>query len=224
MEPVAYPEKPDAIRRNTERWLPILDAAQRVEEFNVPGARTTYKARVAVVGHRDLLTVLGDLTWLGRDTFQPELAWLRSLTPDQLDRWVVILPYQTRTTTLRTILGRGPYSMFERQRSNTGSFQVFSESRHRNAALRIAGIPTNPEVPDPTADSLNSGRTGAVVLYPVIQRGTLDGDPDGPIDLGKVTMATYIVTPLSTTPTDGKLIKWVTIDRLNPSALVVDAK
>ncbi|PZS31505.1 MAG: hypothetical protein DLM61_08445 [Pseudonocardiales bacterium] len=224
MEPVAYPENSDAVRRNTERWLPILDAAQRIECFNVPGARTTYQARIAIVDHRDLLTVLGGLTWLGRDTFQPELAWLRSLTHDQLDRWVVILPYQTRITTRRTILGRGPYSMFERQRSNTGSFQVFSESRHRNAADRIAGLITRSETPDPTADSLNGGRTGAVVLYPVVKRDTLTGDPDGPIDPAKVTMATYIVTPLSTAPTDGKLIKWVAVDSLNPAAIVVDAQ
>jgi len=30
------------------------------------------------------------------------------------------------------------------------------------------------------------------------------------------------MTPLSTTPSNGKLIRWVTIDRLNPNAVVVD--
>ena len=35
---------------------------------------------------------------------------------------------------------------------------------------------------------------------------------------------TYIVTPLSTAPTNGKLIKWVAIDSLNPAAIVVDAQ
>jgi hypothetical protein len=63
-----------------------------------------------------------------------------------------------------------------------------------------------------------------LVLYPVIERGTLTGDINDPIDPGKVTIASYIVTPLSTTPTNGKLIKWVTVDSLNPAAIVVDAR
>jgi hypothetical protein len=224
MEPVAYPKATETIKRNTELWLPVLDAAEQTVKFKVPGARTTYDAHIAVVSHRDLLQVLGQLTWLSRTTFQPELAWLRGLTPAQLRDWVVILPHQVRASTKRTVLGRGPYSIFERRRTTTGSFGVFSEARHRNAAHRIAGVPTEPDYPDPNADSLSRGNRGAVILYPVTEAKTLDGDPDGPIEPGRVTMATYILTPLSTTPANGKLIRWVTVDSLNPQAVVVDAR
>jgi hypothetical protein len=110
--------------------------------------------------------------------------------------------------------------MFERQRTSTDALQVISESRHRNAAQRIAGIST--ERADPNADALATGRTGAIILYPVIEPRTLDGHPDSPIDPGRVTIAFHMVTPLSTAPSDGKLIKWVAVDSSNPRAVVVD--
>jgi hypothetical protein len=221
IEPVAYPNTVDATRRNAERWLPVLDRASQTERFAVPEAKTTYDAHVALVAHHELLAVLDSLAWLGHNTFQPELAWLHRLTADQLERWVVLIPQQAGLEKRRTILGRGPFSVFERQRTGTGSFQVFSESRHRNAARRIAGV-LGGTSPDPAADRLHEDRTGAVVLYPVVERGTLTGDVDGPIDPGRVTMATFMVTPLSTAPSGEKLIKWVTIDSLNPGAVVVD--
>lgn len=78
-----------------------------------------------------------------------------------------MLPHQARTTTRHTILGHGPFSVFKRRRTSTGAFAVFSESRHRNAAYRITGIPT--ETADPAADALATGRTGAIILYAVTE-------------------------------------------------------
>jgi hypothetical protein len=222
MEPVAYPKAVSTMRANLERWLPVLDAATRTVRFNVPATRTSYEARVTAIGHKDLLAVLTQLDWLTPDTFQPELNWLRGLASGQLERWIVILPYQVRSTTKRTVLDRGPYSIFERKRQETGSFAAFSESRHRNAAQRIVGLAT--DYPDPVADSYNDGKTAALVLYPVVEKGALAGEANDPIDPNMVTMACHFVTPWSAAPRDGKLITWQTIDSSNPTAIVVESR
>lgn len=229
MEPVAYPKAADAMRRNTERWSPILASADRTVTFKVPDARDAiYLARVANVTNENLVAVLGKLEWLTDDTFAPQLAWLRGLTSDQLASWVVILPYQTRTTTRRTILGHGPFSIFQRDTSGTGSLRVFSEARHRNAARIIAGVkanhPDGPKAnyPDPMAEKLHADQAGAVVLYPVTTSSKVAGHEDGPIDPSAVTIGFHMVTPKSSAPTDGRLVKWTTRDSSNPRAIAIE--
>ncbi|MCG5451012.1 Z1 domain-containing protein [Micromonospora hortensis] len=224
MEPVAFPTSTTKIKHNLEQWKPLLAAAtQRTTGFAVPGAKTTYEAGVAVVSHAALLTVLGNIKWLADDTFQPELAWLRQLRPDQLARWVVLVPQQTRSTTRRVVAGHGPFSVFERQRTSSGaSFRVFSEDRHRNAATRIAGVDTS--IPDPGADALRGEATGSIILYPTVERDNLDGNQNEVISSEKITIGFHLVTPLSAAPAGGKLMHWVTLDRANPRALVVDAR
>ncbi|WP_406077242.1 Z1 domain-containing protein [Micromonospora sp. NBC_00858] len=221
MEPVAFPSTASKMRHNIEQWKPLLAAADRTVRFAVPGASTTYEAEIAVISHAALLTVLGNLEWLADDTFQPELAWLRRLSADQLARWVVLLPQQTRTSTRRVVAGHGPFSIFERRRTSSGaSFRVFSEERHRNAAMRIAGVET--ATPDPGADGLRGESTGAIILYPTVERDNLDRGQDDAIADEKVTIGFHLVTPPSTVPAGGKLMHWVTVDKTNPGALVVD--
>ncbi|MDG4760303.1 Z1 domain-containing protein [Micromonospora sp. WMMD710] len=222
MEPVAFPSVASKMKHNLEQWEPLLAAAaQRSVKFAVPGAKTTYEARVAVVSHAALLAVLGNLKWLADDTFQPELAWLRRLSDDQLARWVVLLPQQTRSTTRRLVAGQGPFSIFERQRtSSSASFRVFSEERHRNAAMRIAGVDT--ATPDSKADALGDGSTGAIILYPTVEKGNLSGSEGQAIEDEKTTIGFHLVTPSTTVPAGGKLMHWVTVDKTNPYALLVD--
>jgi hypothetical protein len=221
MEPVAFPVSEEKIRHNIEQWKPVLAAADRSVRFRVPGTQTTYDALVAEVSHATMLAVLTRLEWLAEDTFKPELAWLSRLSADQLARWVVILPQHARSTSRRLIAGHGPFSIFERQRTPAGtSFRVFSEERHRNAAMRIAGIHT--PVPDPAADALRGDATGSIILYPTVERDRLDGRQDEEIDTGKVTIGFHLVTPRSTAPAGGRLMHWVAVDKTNPGALVVD--
>ena len=223
MEPVAHPTNRSDIRHNLELWKPLLGMADRSVRFVVPGARTAFEARVAVVSHGELLVVLGGLKWLAHDTFQPQLSWLQQLSVSQLAQWVVILPQHTNPITRRVVAEQGPFSIFERQRSSSGmSFRVFSEARHRNAALRIAGI--NTEIVDPEADKLCGDATGAVILYPTVEKGDLDGGRDEAVAAEKVTIGFHIVAPMSTRPPGGQLMQWATVDKTNPRALVVDAR
>jgi hypothetical protein len=222
LEKVAYPRAAEAIGRNTRLWRPVLAALDRTVQFRVSRGTRTFDALVATVSHRELLDVLGGLTWLSADTFAPELAWLRGLRPDQLRQWVVMLPQQAKPETKRTILDHGPFTIFPRTRTPTGSFRVISEYPHRHAAFRIAGI--DPGTEDPAADALAAGETAAIIVYPVVEgTATLGGTAGDVIDPDKVTIGFHIITPFSAAPTDGKLIKWRTVDSTNPNAIVVDA-
>jgi hypothetical protein len=221
MEPVAYPTSSAMLTANLRAWEPILEAAVQVRTFRVPGARTTWDAWTAVVRHQQLLDVLKQLKWMAPDTFKPELAWLSSLTDEQLARWLVLLPHQSRNNSRRTLLGHGPFSIFERRRTNTGALSAISEPRHRNAAARIAGLAT--AYADPEADRLSLPATGAVILYPSLEKKDLIGVEGGPIDPGSIALAFHMITPMSSAPRDKDLIKWVTIDNTNTNALVIDA-
>jgi hypothetical protein len=85
------------------------------------------------------------------------------------------------------------FSVFERRRTGTNSLAVASESRHRNAALRIAGIAT--DWPDPAGDAFNNRTTAAIILYPTIAPKTLVDHPADTVDPSKVTIAFHAVTP-----------------------------
>jgi hypothetical protein len=222
MEPVNHPTDPAQIEANTTLWKPILAVANDTYHFRT-GARSSYEARVAVVSHQDMLAVLGGLQWLTEVTFEPELAWLRGLAPDQLNRWVVIIPQHANPMTSRTLFGYGPFSIFERQRKKhggrPGAFGVFSEQRHRNPAYRIAGV--EPAQPDAEADRLAGPATASIIVYPSVEPGQLEGTTGGPIGPSRVTMGFHIITPESTRPRGGDLIKWVTRDSTNPRAIAI---
>lgn len=222
MEPVAHPTNPAAIRRNTQLWEPVLASAakSRMVTFKATGRSTTFKANVAVVSHQEMLDILCKLEWLFPETFQPELTWLRHLSPQQLDRWVVIFPHHQRDRNYRTILGHGPFTIFRRTRPTKGSFKVLSESAHRNAAYRIAGLARAQA--DPEANKLAGPATAAIIVYPSMEE-IPEGNPGDVIDPAKVTLGFHAVTPLSSAPTDGRLIKWTVVDRRNHNAVVVDA-
>jgi len=233
MEPVAYAKEPKAMGENVQRWLPILAKLDQSTPFVVPGARTHYQADYGVIKPAELLAVLRKIEWLVPGNFGPDLAWLSGLSTAQLQQWVVFVPRQTNTLSLRTIDGVGPFSIFNRKRTGTGALAVASEGRHRNAAYRIAGLPipaTEPgrppkEIWDPEADRLRTllgEATGAMVLYPTTVADPLPGATDGPIEPESLTMAFHMITPSTTAPTDGRLTLWRTKDSSKPQAVVVD--
>ncbi|MGC4862798.1 Z1 domain-containing protein [Micromonospora sp. DT41] len=236
MEPVAYPNPgsrtgDEKTRANAAAWLPVLSAATTTVRFKtvraskVLGVSTIqdtgkfYSARIAEMDHREVVEVLRSLRWLSVDTFKPELKWLSGLSPEQLKRWLIIFPHQVSDASLRTIHDQGPFSIFRRVRTSTGSLRAVSESRHRNAASRIAGLGT--PVPDPEADRLYAPATGAMIVYPNVEADVPDARS---VNDGLVTMAFQLVTPVSSMPTSGKLIKWQTRNSADESAIVVDAE
>jgi hypothetical protein len=235
MEPVAYPfpddkRRMDMTRRNNERWQPVLAAAvARTVDFqsvrSVKGVsgwqatRTKFDAFVATMDHNQMVEILAALEWGGEDTFQPDVTWLRGLRSDQMNQWVVYLPQQsTEKGVKQQIRGLGPFSVFQRAWTpNKGSLRVVSELRHRNAAYRIAGLDTL--VPDAAADLLHAPATGALILYPTVSKEHMQLNP---IPDHRITIGFHLVTPTSTMPLNGKLIKWQARDNSDPTAVVVD--
>ncbi|MEV6487099.1 Z1 domain-containing protein [Actinoplanes sp. NPDC051633] len=243
MEPVAYPYPGTAAQRrdilsNNRAWEPILAAAadkavnfRTVRAVRVDGksiiraASTFYEANVAEVDHQSMLKVLESLSWSSPDTFKPELAWLQGLRPDQLNRWVVIFPHQSSgTNTTQKILGHGPFTIFQRAWTQTqGSIRVVSEVRHRNAANRIAGLRSTVE--DGEADRLHRPATGSLVVYPSVEKKEAPtGKLSDVIPDDRITIGFHLVTPMSTMPLNGKLIKWQARNSSNPNAVVVEAR
>ncbi|WFE59527.1 Z1 domain-containing protein [Micromonospora sp. WMMD712] len=222
MEPVAHPEKGKQALHNLRLWEPVLAAAAAADPvtLRVSKGRTSYPAHHVTMPHHEMMTILNGLQWLREEIFVPERTWLNSLAPTQLRQWVVLLPQQVDPTTCRMILGHGPFSIFERKRSDTGTLSAISESRHRNAAARIAGLET--AQPDPVADTLAAPCTAVLTLYPSVKPKTLAGARGDRIDPGLVTMAFRAVTPLSTGLGSKRLI-WTTKDSGRPNHVVIDA-
>lgn len=237
MEPVAFPYPYTSAGArdtlyNNRLWLPVLATADEVVKFRtvraakvndvsvIQESSTYYDARITTVAHPQMLEILGELRWNGTDTFRPELAWLRGLRTDQLNRWVVIFPLQSSgKDTNQKILGHGPFTVVQRTWTvSKGSVRAVSETRHRNAANRIAGLSTT--VADPAADQLHEPVTGAVIIYPSVENKKTFGEDPVPDD--RITMAFHLVTPMSTMPLNGKLIKWQTLNNNDPTAVVVD--
>ena len=74
---------------------------------------------------------------------------------------------------------------------------------------------------DDEAGRLHAPATGALIVYP-----TVSADHIGlaPIPDNRITIGFHLVTPMSTMPLNGKLIKWQTRDSSNPTAVVIDTK
>lgn len=226
LEPVAYPSAGTKnAQHNLHQWEPVFASATRECTFHVPGTGSSYTAKIATVSHHEMITILGALKWRTPDVFQPDLAWLRSLTAGQIDDWVAILPQQIDATAQRTILGHGPFSVAKRKWTETGVLTAASEPRHRNAILRIASLTTDGRTttePDDAADELATGRTAAMLLYPTVPRR----DPDEPLPdhvENELTVAFRLVTPATTAPKRGQqLLIWTSVDPTDPRAIAVD--
>jgi hypothetical protein len=237
MEPVAFPYPGSAGSKqtlaNNRLWLPVLAAATEKAKFRtvrtakidgvsvIQETNSQFETRIARVRHGQMVDILRQLTWNKEDTFQPELTWLRGLRTDQLNQWIVIFPFESSNKAItQKILEHGPFSIFQRRwTANQGSQSAVSESRHRNAANRIAGLTT--PVPDPTADALHEPATGALLVYPSIE--TKKGLGPGPLPENMITLAFHAVTPMSTRSLNGRLIRWRTRDSSNPTAIIVDS-
>jgi hypothetical protein len=225
IEPRAYPSEPSLIEVNTRAFLPSLAAADRTVRFGVQPS--TYEARIGIVPHTVMVDVLDALAWAQEDVFEPDMRWIRRLNEDQVKDWVVILPQHVRHDQLRGLIGgHGPLSLFRRNRVRPGYFSAISESRHRPAAERIAGDMNR--AGDPQADRLAAPKRGAMVVYPVIEKGLeLDGvlgTADKEIPLHDVVMAFHLLTPRGAISMDRRLVTFTTLDSARRDAVIIDTR
>ena len=221
LEPTGYPKGAASIEHNAMTLKPLLDGAAHEGVFAYPtkSGKHTYPALYGTIGHPDLVAMLTQLRWLPHDHFAADLAWLQDLRPDQIEDWVVLLPQHAGSGPRSTFLGRGPLSVYRRQRRRDPQFGALSDPKHRSAASRIAGV--GEPINDPITDKLHSSRRGAVLLYPVVEQP--DGsDVAAQLDAGEVVLAFVIVAPLSTGSPDGTLVRFVVRDKARSDEPIVD--
>lgn len=236
VEPVAYGTTPAQFVSNASTWVELLSQVTSSAIFPVNAVGSTeYQANYAEIGHQELMVTLGKLQWITPDTFQPELRWLKQLSPADLNRWVVYVPAQTRDSSRRTLVLAGaaaqspvgPFSVYARKRASPlGALRVASEERHRYAARCIAGTDVAPAGPrGDLLRTLAQPATGALIIYPTIDRArdeAIPGVPGGPINPADLTTAFHMVVPgtfMINPP--AKLILWETVNSADRQAIAV---
>lgn len=221
LEPVGYPKAADAIKRNTETLLPLIQAASTdgVFAYRTATGERTYPASYGTTDHSSFVAMLKKLRWQPNDHFTADLTWLDGLDPTQIEDWAVILPQHSGKGARATIAGHGPISVFRRRRRRDPLFGAISDPKHRFAADRIAGVGT---LADPLADQLHQVRRGALLIYPIVE---YDHDDEVPTELGAedVVVALVFVAPESTGSPDGTLVRFVVKDTAQQDEPIVDA-
>ncbi|MBM0274513.1 Z1 domain-containing protein [Micromonospora tarensis] len=226
IEPRCYPSDEALIRRNTEAFAPVLHAASQEAHLHGGSGEWDYRAFVGSISHQLLVAALGSL-WLAMpDYLTPDLRWLSSLTPDQIDRWVVIFPQQVGGATRRRILGHAPTSVFARTRPRRDYYSTLSEVDHRRPISLIKiGVP---EIGDETANRLVGTRTGTVMVYPTVDRPNdrsakaVPGEPGDELRSDKVTLAFRLVAPVTAIGEDRRLVTFSTIDGSLDHEAIID--
>jgi len=231
VEPRCYPSNPDLIRDNTIAFRPLIEAAG--EEVRLHGAGDggkdawNYRAFIGSVGHGTLVSVLGKLTMAPPAFLQPDLQWLTTLTPAQVEQWIVILPQQTASGTRRRILDHTPISVFTRQRLRLDYFSVISDVRHRRPLAIIKK--GSGSIGDPAANAFMRPKSGAMLIYPTVERipdipTQVPGQEGDGLEPNQVTLAFHLVAPLSAAGTDRRLVTFTTIDSNRESAAIIDKR
>ncbi|CAM5708525.1 Z1 domain-containing protein [Streptomyces griseomycini] len=222
VEPTAYPEAPDELAHNTERWESVLAALSQDPVRLSVGDGPAYEARVGTVSHETLTKVLCDLRWSIPSQFSPHLEFLLEAgrQPAKIDDWLVITPLQTSTRRVEArILGHGPFTLARRTRRRGSLFGALSEPKHRAAALRTAGAVET--AGNASVEQFVRPRRGALLLYPVVE-----SEPrltaDGTVNAGDVVMAFSFVAPKSSVGTGRPLVRFRAIDSGRRDAIVID--
>ncbi|WSA77005.1 Z1 domain-containing protein [Streptomyces sp. NBC_01799] len=230
IEPASYPTDASAIRRNTERWRPLLDSFDAVPVTltnppdNTSSLARTFTALTANVPHSELMSVLSGLEWERPELFRPHLTYLAQLDGKlaKVDDWLIIAPQLSRSSRIEaSILGSSLFSLVRRSRqAGKTAFGRIASMEHRTAALRMIDGADTPEL------SL-SPATGVILLYPVVE-GRSDAEthaaaPQSVADPSKTIMAFTLIPPISATDSTHRLLRFQAKDSRHANEIFVEA-
>ncbi|MCH0540463.1 Z1 domain-containing protein [Streptomyces sp. MUM 203J] len=236
IEPAAYPLDPVALRRNTERWSPLLNAlAQHPDPFAVPtggmsGSGTSFAAHTARVSHPQLLAVLSGLEWEREGHFQPHLRYLAQLDGRlaTVDDWLLIAPQLMKgNSTEARLLGSVPLTLVRRRRQDgKPSFSRIAGVDHQLAAKYLIDEAAAAGGAD-RAHTAVGPRTGVALVYPVVE-GRADeavraAVSRGEADPSKVVMAFTLIPPKSAIDSTRRLVRFQAKDSTRADKAVVEA-
>lgn len=217
-EPTAYPSGVPALRHNTSLWTPVLeslstDPSTFAYYFDETETHHRFNALTGRLSSHEFLPLIRSLKWDAQGRFDPHLAYLKEITDSsKVEDWLVLAPqHSSRNKQLSIGTSSRTFSWFSRQRRRAEAFGAISEPKHRAAALRIAGALAHGG--NDTTEQYVSERRGVVSLYPVVEPEHRDElEALGRIDPGKVVMAFTFVAPASARSSDGKVLRFATID------------
>ncbi|WP_328452046.1 Z1 domain-containing protein [Streptomyces sp. NBC_00386] len=234
-EPTAYPTKVADLRHNTALWLPVLARLSNEPttfsyHFPAEGSRSAvthhFDALVGRLTPDEFLGLARDVRWVTPTQFAPHRAYLTAITegpaPD-VDDWVVLAPQHAQAGQRLSLGGRpGAFSWFGRERRRGPLFGAISEPKHRAVPLRMAGSLADPG--NPATEALVGPRTGVVIVYPVVERAhRADIDADGNLAPEKVVMTFSFVAPATARRSDGRVVRFTTVDSAKEDQAIIDA-
>ncbi|WP_318203328.1 Z1 domain-containing protein [Streptomyces sp. SCL15-4] len=234
-EPTAYPTRAADLRHNAHLWLPVLEslsttAASFAYHFPPEPHRDAvthrFDAFVGTLTPGEFLDLVRQVRWEAPSQFAPHLAYLSEINEadsSDIDDWLVLAPQHAKRGQ-RLLLGAGnrSYAWFGRERRRGPLFGALSEPKHRAVPLRIAGGLADSG--DRSTEALVAPRRGVVVVYPVVEpKHRADIDEDGRLAPEKVTMAFSFVAPASARRTDGRVLRFTTIDSGKEGQAIIDA-
>jgi hypothetical protein len=234
VEPRRWPSDPGRIGVNTKAFLPILDAAttptrlfgqiSAADGFGA-SAKWNYDAWVGRVSHSVLLSVLQSIKLEPEDALLPDVRWLSSLTPHQIDGWTVVFPQQVRSETRRRVLGHEPISVFSRIRLRSDYYSALSELAHRWPIELIKR--GRVDIGDESARQFVRSHSGTILVYPTVDRiegrdDSVPGHTNEELEPAQVTMAFHLVAPLSAIGRDSRLVLFTTRVTSRRNEAIVD--
>ena len=205
-EPTGYPRLSDhkALARNAQAFEPLLEAASIKPARWVTHGSRTFETFECEVAHTGVLQVLRALTWDNEECFRADLAWLETLTKDELDRWLVWLP-QLKNPRTANIHRLGPFSLHTRAGEEYLNVKTTVDDRW--------AIETQMRAP--------GSNRGGMLIYPMVPNG-LQHPPGTDIDPGLLVMAFRLALPESAAPADGRLVTFVARDKSHPNKPIID--
>ncbi|MEU9706022.1 Z1 domain-containing protein [Streptomyces sp. NPDC047981] len=236
IEPAAYPRDARALRRNTERWRPLLRAlGTQQTSFTAPvdggsGAGRSFNALTARVRHAELLTVLSGLEWERQGHFQPHLRYLAQLDGRlaTVDDWLVIAPQLSQESkSSAAVLGSVPLTLVRRSRQDgKSSFSRIAGVEHQLAAKRLIDDAGSLSVGAGTGGAVGP-TTGVALLYPVVE-GKTDQEVQaavvrGEADPSKVVMAFTLIPPRSAIDSTRRLVRFQAKDSSHSDSAIIEA-
>lgn len=217
-EPTAYPSSTQALRHNSGLWMPVMESLTNTPStfayyFDDAETHHRFSALKGRLSADDLLRVLRSLKWDATGRFDPHLTYLEEISSaGQVQDWLVLAPQHASGNKRFSFNNSGrTYSWFSRRRRRGDVFGAISEPRHRAASLRIAGALSHGG--NETTEEHVAERRGVISLYPVVEpehRSKLEAT--GHIDPGSLVMAFTFVAPASARSSDGKVLRFTTID------------
>ncbi|MFG3032827.1 Z1 domain-containing protein [Streptomyces sp. NPDC048253] len=235
VEPASYPVSHTVLRRNTERWRPLLNAlgTEPTAFTNPPDSSSslprTFEALTGTISHSELVGVLSQLEWERPGHFDPHLTYLSQLdgTLAKVDDWLLISPRLAANKRIEArLLGSLPLSLVRRTRqSGKTSFGRIASVEHRAAAQRLIDEASSSPEARPHRNPSIGTTTGVMLLYPVVE-GDSHADVQavvrsGAADPSKIVMAFTLIPPASAANADRRLVRFRAKDSRHSGAATI---